>query len=542
MLDPLNTLCLIGVVGDLSDGELLRRFLATRDRSAQAAFAVLMDRHGPMVLRTVRQVLGNAHDADDAFQATFLVLARKAGSVRKAESVAGWLHGVARRVAVRARSAEGRRKVYERRVAKEEAVYEAGADWPGAWPELHEEISRLPRHHREPIVLCYLEGLTTEAAARRLGCPQGTVMSRLARARERLHIRLTRRGLEHEDIAEGSASRFGIVTVPAALGKATIDASSAIAGGAEAGAIGASASALSLTRGEIIAMNGSILKAIAATVLAGVVGLGSAWGFGGFRQPGGDGAVSATDPPAEQRADKASTLQDINRLRGTWKVTKTTMDGKAVQDRALSGAKFTFDSNQLDIDAGKGRERHVFALDTASKPRAFLTNRIIPNRRQSGWMIYELKGEGLRIAFNDALIGRPESFEPRPKLLVIELEREAIPDGAPRVVRATPDDGDVDIDPATRELRVTFDRDMDQGGMSVVGGGSTFPGDPSARPHWSDARTIVIPLRLEPGRSYQLSINSSRFRNFRDAQGESVTPYPIHFKTASGKGKGQPGD
>lgn len=544
MLDSLNTLCLIGVVGDLSDGELLRRFLTARDRSAQAAFAVLVDRHGPMVLRTVRHVLGNAHDADDAFQATFLLLARKAGSVRKAESVAGWLHGAARRIAVRARSAEGRRRIYERRVAK-------GASEPErvrseSWPELHEEIGRLPRHYREPIVLCYLEGLTTEAAARRLGCPQGTVMSRLSRARERLHTRLTRRGFGREDLVEGSASRFGIVAVPAVLGKTTVEASTAIAGGTTAGAIGASASALSLAGGEIIAMKASTLKAIAATALAGAIGLGTAWGVGEFRQPGDAGAESASAPPAERPAatvDKGSTFQDIKRLEGTWIVKTTTLNGRPIQERGLSGARFAFDSNGLDIDGGEGRERHVFALDTTSNPRAFLVNRITPNRRQSGWMIYERKGEGLRIAFNDAFQGRPESFEPRPNLLVLELERDprgpnpkAWPVGPPRVAKATPDRGDEDVDPSTRELRVTFDRDMDQGGMSVVGGGPTFPGDPSARPRWTDSRTIVIPLKLEPGRSYQLSINSSRFRNFRDAQGESVTPYPIHFKTAAGKG------
>jgi len=550
MLDSLNTLCLIGVVGDLSDGELLRRFMTARDRSAQAAFAVLVDRHGPMVFRTVRHVLGNAHDADDAFQATFLLLARKAGSVRKAESVAGWLHGAARRIAVRARSAEGRRRNYERRVAK-------GASEPErvrseSWPELHEEISRLPRHYREPIVLCYLEGLTTEATARRLGCPQGTVMSRLSRARERLHARLTQRGFGHEDLNEGSASRFGIVAVPAALGKTTVEASTAIAGGAEVGAVGASASALSLARGEIIAMKVSTLKAIAATALAGAIGLGTAWGVGEFRQPGGTEPASEAASAVEGRgrADDKETKPDIEQLQGTWKVTKVTLDGKAIQDRGLSRARYTFRSNEIIIEGGEGTERHAFTLDPASNPTAMLTNRIAPDRRQSGWMLYELKGKSLRIAFNDAFQGKPEGFEPRPKLIIIDLERDAtavqensFPIGLPRVVKAIPDRGDVDVDPATRGLRVTFDRDVDQGGMSVVGGGPTFPGDPSARPRWTDSRTIVIPLRLEPGRFYQLSINSSRFRNFQSAQGESALPYPIHFKTAPGKknaaGKGK---
>jgi hypothetical protein len=107
---------------------------------------------------------------------------------------------------------------------------------------------------------------------------------------------------------------------------------------------------------------------------------------------------------------------------------------------------------------------------------------------------------------------------------------------APRVAKAVPDDGAVDVDPATRELRVTFDQDMDQGGMSIVGGGPTFPADPKQRPRWVDARTIVLPLALEPGKEYQLSINSSRFRNFRSSQGVQAAPYPIRFKTADRSG------
>ena len=180
----LNILIASGVVGHLTDGQILQQSLSDDHGEAEAAFTALVDRHGPMVLGVCRQVLGDSHDADDAFQAAFLVLFRRAGSVRDADSVASWLHGVALRVARRARSDAVRRKAVERRGAEMRAVRsDRAADRPESWTELHEEIARLPQRFREPLVLCYLEGLTTEAVAQRLGCPKGTVLSRLSRDR-----------------------------------------------------------------------------------------------------------------------------------------------------------------------------------------------------------------------------------------------------------------------------------------------------------------------------------------------------------------------
>ena len=181
--NQLNTLSEVGVVGNLSDGSLLERIVHDRDGGLGAAFTVLVERHGPMVLGLCRQALGNSHDAEDAFQATFLVLARKAASVRKADSVASWLHGVALRVARRAKTDLARRREYERRSAEMKAMEpERAQGRPDSWPELHEEIARLPKRYREPVVLCYLEGQSTEVAAQRLGCPRGTILSRLSRA------------------------------------------------------------------------------------------------------------------------------------------------------------------------------------------------------------------------------------------------------------------------------------------------------------------------------------------------------------------------
>ena len=194
-------LCLIdqlfrtGTAAGLSDEQLLERFATRHDEAAEAAFAALMERHGPMVLSVCRRTLTDPHDALDAFQATFLVLIRKAGSVRKRGSLASWLFGVARRVSARARRAATRRREVERSAERRNVV---ASETATACGEVWEEVDRLPETLRAAVVLCYLEGLTHEQAADRLGWPVGTVRSRLARARNRLRARLARRGLGPE--------------------------------------------------------------------------------------------------------------------------------------------------------------------------------------------------------------------------------------------------------------------------------------------------------------------------------------------------------
>ncbi len=165
-LTPLRTLFQIGVLGGLADGRLLEIFTTEGDAAArETAFGALVERHGPVVLKVCRDVLRNEHAAEDAFQATFLVLARRARSIRKAHSVASWLFGVARRVALKARADEARRRATELRGVK---MGIKGGDVQieaECWPELYEELDRLPERYREPLVLCYLAGLTYEQAA-----------------------------------------------------------------------------------------------------------------------------------------------------------------------------------------------------------------------------------------------------------------------------------------------------------------------------------------------------------------------------------------
>jgi len=224
----IETLMRIGPLGNVSDGQLLERFLDRRE-GGEAAFESLVARHGGMVLGVCRQVLGSDDGADDAFQATFLVLVRQAGSIQKRESLGPWLHGVARRVSLRARRDAARRRERERQgfravggCAPDEALAET----------LHDEIARLPEKYRTPIVLCDLEGQSHAEAARRLDWPIGTVSGRLSRARALLRSRIARRGVTLTVAGLATTlSNAARASVPARLVAETTSRSSAFAAG-----------------------------------------------------------------------------------------------------------------------------------------------------------------------------------------------------------------------------------------------------------------------------------------------------------------------
>lgn len=319
LLNHLDILTQVGVVGNSTDGQLLGRFLSEPDGVAHAAFTALVARHGPMVLRVCQQLLGDLHDAQDAYQATFLVLALKAGSVRKSDSVASWLHGVARKVAARAKEDASRRRAYERRSAAMRASeHERGADRSEPWPELHEEISRLPERYRQPVVLCYLEGLSTETVAQRLGCPRGTVLSRLSWARERLRQRLTRRGLAPSAalLGTGLSHTCARAAVPARVSDVVIRAATRIAAGGTAAEM-VPMSVSPWVRGVLRAMFVTKLK-IAATalllVITGAGGLAYSTPDNPAGRTQGDGAApkaiaKTPSAPAEREVDlEARTL------------------------------------------------------------------------------------------------------------------------------------------------------------------------------------------------------------------------------------------
>ena len=182
-----------GSLTRIEEGQLLREYAIRGD---DAAFQALVTRHGPMVLSVCPRMLYDPRDVEDAFQATFLVLLRRAGSLGSTDPLSPWLHGVAYRVAARIRANAARRRSEERTAARPEAMELAcNVEQHELKGILDEEIHRLPEKYRRPIVLCYVEGRTQEEAARRLRCTAGAVRGRLDRAREKLQSRLVRRGV-----------------------------------------------------------------------------------------------------------------------------------------------------------------------------------------------------------------------------------------------------------------------------------------------------------------------------------------------------------
>ena len=217
-----------------------------------------------MVLRICRGVLRDLHAAEDAFQATFLILARKAGTIRKRESIASWLFGVARRVAWRARAEPAARSSRDPAVATADLASSRFDYPPDPMPEVQEEVDRLPERYRAPIVLCYLEGLTNEEAAGRLRLPASTVRVRLMRARLRLRDRLIRQGLGPAVLAALANGRAD-ASVPALLVEKTVRAATRFAAGRAAGVSGPVAT---LVQGVIRAMLIAKLKTAAALLSA----------------------------------------------------------------------------------------------------------------------------------------------------------------------------------------------------------------------------------------------------------------------------------
>jgi RNA polymerase sigma factor (sigma-70 family) len=280
--------------GGLPDAELLRRYVATGD---QAAFEVVLWRHGPAVLSLCRRMLQRTQDAEDAFQATFLALVRKAASIGRRQALASWLYKVAFHVCLRAR----------RKLAAERAVEPLG-DVAAAVPDpsadvlsvLDEEVNRLPHRYRQLIVGCYIEGKTNAAMARELGCPPGTVYSRLDRARARLRERLARRGASAGALAgPGALAVFTPSEAPAALVASTMQLCMRVS--SDPAALAAVSPAIvALTRGALNVMwYAKLKKAACAAVLVSLAVLGASVTYSRATSPGADGDVPAGKPTLE---------------------------------------------------------------------------------------------------------------------------------------------------------------------------------------------------------------------------------------------------
>jgi RNA polymerase sigma factor (sigma-70 family) len=282
----------------LTDGQLLEDFLS---RQEGAALAALVRRHGPMVWGVCRRVLRNPHDAEDAFQATFLVLVRKAASVMPREMVANWLYGVAHQTALKARATAAKRRTRERQVTEMPEPAVAQPDlWRDLQPLLDLELSRLPDRYRVVVVLCDLEGRTRKEAARQLGVPEGTVAGRLARARAMLAKRLARHGLAVSGgaLAAVLARDVAAASVPTSVLSSTIKAATRLATGpaAAAGLISVTAAALAEAAGKTASptkLQVATALFLAAGVLASTTSLG--------RLP-----LLAVEPPPPQAARPAT--------------------------------------------------------------------------------------------------------------------------------------------------------------------------------------------------------------------------------------------
>jgi RNA polymerase sigma-70 factor (ECF subfamily) len=275
-----------------SDAQLLRRFADHRD---EGAFAALVKRHGPLVLGVCRRLLASAHDAEDACQATFLVLARQAAAIRKPHALASWLHGVALRVARKLRAGGNRRRRLERQAPAPAEASPANLSCFEVQSILDEELHQLPERHRQPLVLCHLKGLTQQEAAAQLGWPRGTLKRRLERGRALLKTRLLRRGLAPAAIAAALPGAEALAaTFPSTFAVCTSRAAVLFAARQPLPAGLLPSHVISLAEGVLVSMLMFKCKLLAVFVLALVLGVcgGLAWARQADDGPGGD------DPPA----------------------------------------------------------------------------------------------------------------------------------------------------------------------------------------------------------------------------------------------------
>jgi RNA polymerase sigma factor (sigma-70 family) len=408
----------------LTDGQLLDRFIASRE---EAAFEALVRRHGRMVLGVCWRILRNDADAEDAFQAIFLVLATKASSVRPRTMVGNWLHGVAYRTALKAKAMRLRRTKKER---------EAGMLKPDALDEtqrellalLDQELSGLPQKYRAPIILCDLEGKTIREAARQLRLPQGTTATRLARGRALLARRLARCGVSVSvaGLAPTLAQAAVSGAVPTRLIVSTVEAVMSVVAGQATAAVLISTKVAALKEGMLKAMLLMKLKT-AGTVLLLVTLLGS----GGIllthrtlgadpQAPPSDGPLAAAPQDKEKKDKKEKSDKEL--LQGTWVEESRGADGKKVAES--DRWKLVFDEDKVTwTDRGKDREG-TFTVDPDRKPKEIDLTLANPSLVLNG--IYELKNDTLKTLWreNDRG-GLPNTLDPKQGVLIVLKKKKA---------------------------------------------------------------------------------------------------------------------
>jgi RNA polymerase sigma factor (sigma-70 family) len=396
---------------DLTDAQLLTRFAERRD---EAAFEALVRRHAPMVLGVCRRLLRNVHDAEDAFQVVFLVLAQKAASVRPREAVVGWLYGVARKAALKARAAAARRK--EQPMAKLPEPPPRQQPGEDLRPMLEREMSRLPEKYRAVVVLCDLEGRSRRDAAHLLGWPEGTVCGRLARARALLARRLGRCGVA----LTGAAVAALAAADPAPAGVPATTIASVLRSvrphAASAGTV--PPQVLTLVRGVRRALWLGKLK-VAAAVLAGAVLVGAALGIAGralYQGPGAapPGPDAAGAAPAAPVAP-AAVPTDRQRLRGVWQLVWSINDGQKASEKEVHDVRLELTDTAFRSDcAGPLFRESTYTIDPTRDPRLVKSSRrgdFAPHECQA---IYRFEGDQLVLCYPRPNAERPARFESQP--------------------------------------------------------------------------------------------------------------------------------
>jgi RNA polymerase sigma factor (sigma-70 family) len=389
----------------MTDGELLARFVRSRDQDALAA---MVRRHASMIWGVCRRHL-NHHDAEDAFQATFLVLVRKAADVPR-QAVANWLYGVARQIAVRLRAMAaklGRRETQAVNMPEPTVPEVRDADLQRV---VDEEVSRLPDHYRGVIVLCDLEGMTRKEAAQQLGISEGSVASRLARARLMLAKRLTQRGMV---FSIASVAVVLSAAAPPALVASTIRVASLMAAGQAAG--GVSAKVAALTEGMVKAMYVTKIKSVLTVVLVLVAlagGAGLIYEAQAGEQPmakeeqpaGKQEQKTGEEKPAQPKQQPAKTDQE--RIIGVWYVVND--EGKRTGEEWWIGK----DSILTNPNYYGYLIPRYYRLDAVKDPKQI----DIGNKDNIGTIkgIYVLDGDELRLCLGARGQGRPQAFPEKP--------------------------------------------------------------------------------------------------------------------------------
>ena len=417
-VQQLRTLFLKQDATGATDESLLDAYLNQRD---EAAFEALVRRHGPMVFGVCRRILGNCHDAEDAFQAAFLVLVRKAASIWPRSMVGNWLYGVACRTALDGRKATAKRRAKEATLLPRMQPPDGGRTDLRA--VLDEELQRLPPKCRAVIILSDLEGKTRREVALQLGWPEGTVASRLARARARLEKRLARYGFAGSGALVGTllSESASSASVPTSLVVSTVKTASLMAAGqAATGVIPAQIAAL--MEGALKAM--LLNKVLKATVLLLVlVTLGTGTGLL-LSHAGGTQTAEREATPADRTAFQAradvpgaeagkqgtnEAKSDLDRVQGTWRVVSSQVgDEKAAEDE-IKRRKITVKGNVMTYDYGTGDPKQVGTIKLDPKTK-YLDWKITSPEAGITLALYEIKSDEWKIGFGNDGVIRPRSW------------------------------------------------------------------------------------------------------------------------------------